>query len=776
MISVESRTYIAFSLAADAILISVFIFLWFRQRREWHALLWALGQASLTASTAIWFLGSPHWPKHLVAAITLSGTVAGFWAGTEYFLGNLRRRHLQHVIIGFSLLAVSLYALWSIQTDWVESVTAVMVGSVILWTGFRLTTSRNRYRLLGMVMMARGVFNLVNSLGVLIESYEVWFVFSTIIKTVSLLCLIYAVQEKIRHRYTHTIDSLSSGFLIQDREGVIQVANERCARLFGYPPAQNLVGSHVADHMRACSRDMVRAYFRRFEAAEHDYPFVEIATIELHNGAKLPLEMIASPYMESGELYCMVQLLDITERNQKDALLHRAAYHDAITGFFNRHGLSRELGRILDKAHVTGSQCAVLFLDTDKFKRVNDSFGHTVGDQLLYQLALRLHGALREHDILSLFAGNEFVIILPCTTIESAHDLAGACAQRIMHALASHFIVQHHCVSISANIGIACLPADGADADTLIHHANIAMLDAKKAGEGQIRFFDTGMAARVRDILMIDAALRNAIAGEELRLVYQAIVHTSSRQVYKVEALLRWHSAQLGHVPPDRFIPIAEDSEMILALGNWVLHEACRQMARWDGALGESVVSINVSARQLAAPDFVAQVELALANHGLKPRQLELELTERVLIDDGMDVMSILAQLSALGISISLDDFGTGYSSLSYLTRFKLDTLKIDRSFVTDIEHCPRSKSLVATVIAMGHNLGMELVAEGVETAGQAAILEEMGCHYLQGYHIARPLAPDALFHTANNHAVIASTTQHTPPVKKIAQDQVLSH
>jgi EAL domain-containing protein (putative c-di-GMP-specific phosphodiesterase class I) len=272
------------------------------------------------------------------------------------------------------------------------------------------------------------------------------------------------------------------------------------------------------------------------------------------------------------------------------------------------------------------------------------------------------------------------------------------------------------------------------------------------------------MNAAAKDGLVIDGALRGAIEAGEFYLVYQAITNSHTGKLTKVEALLRWNSSLLGPVSPDRFIPVAEDSGMIIALGTWVLEQACRQMGEWkQSALDDVTISINVSAWQLAAPDFVTLVSQALMRNKLSPHQLELELTERVLIEDAANVQAVLAQLRALGVGISLDDFGTGYSSLSYLTQFHLNTLKIDRAFVMDIEHSERSNSLVHAIIAMGHSLGLQLVAEGVETAGQAAILEKMGCHYLQGYHIARPIAPEELLRFADErkHSAPAPYTDY---------------
>ena len=420
--------------------------------------------------------------------------------------------------------------------------------------------------------------------------------------------------------------------------------------------------------------------------------------------------------------------------------------------------LSEALAREVAQCREQGRECVVLFLDLDKFKRVNDSFGHATGDDLLRQTAQRVRGLLGPNDLLARFGGDEFIVVLPDLAAGSAEPAARRCGEHILSALSARFQLLHHAIGVSASIGVACYPALGSDSDTLIRNADIAMYEAKKAGRGELRFFHDSMNAAAKSALEIDGALRGAIDNNEFRLVYQAIVDARTGTLTKVEALIRWHNAQLGHVPPDRFIPVAEDSGMVVAVGAWVLEQACSQMAAWrDGPLGAVTVSINVSAWQLADPFFVALVQQTLARHGLQPRQLELELTERVLIDDGGHVHSVIDRLRALGVGVSLDDFGTGYSSLSYLTQFHLNTLKIDRAFVMDIEHSDRSNSLVHAIIAMGHSLGLKLVAEGVETAGQAAILEQMGCHYLQGYHISRPIAPEALLDFAVGRAAEAA-------------------
>jgi diguanylate cyclase (GGDEF)-like protein/PAS domain S-box-containing protein len=745
----------AAAFAADAILSALLIFLWLMQPKEKHALFWGLGQSAIMAGSILWFLGGAYLSdvaRLTLCAVLLCLGMAGYWAGTQFFVGALRRYHLRWMAAAIILMSGIFALIWHRNETWLVPGSAAAFGIVMWWSGTRLIGAQNRYRWLGLTLMARGGFNLLSAITLDPDLYPIWFAGTTILKTLSMLGLIYAVQDEIQQRYVTTIDSLSHGFLIRDRRGYVHVANERCAKLLGYNGPGDLIGRHVSELLPGLTRGMADEYFRRFETDGVQYPISETAIFNLHNGTRLPVELLGSPYIERGRLYCLVQLLDISERKKKDDLLYQAARIDPITGYFNRHALSSRLTLEVAQAAAAGRECAVLFIDLDKFKRVNDSFGHAAGDELLRDAAHRLHSLLLPADILARFGGDEFIIVIPDLAPGAGAQTAGDCAEQIIAAMASGFELSYHAISVSASIGIACYPMHGIDSETLIRNADIAMYEAKKEGRGELRFFNDAMNAAAKDALVIDSALRGAIEAGEFHLVYQAITDAHTGKLTKVEALLRWNSSLLGPVPPDRFIAVAEDSGMIVALGTWVLEQACRQVALWRGsALGEVTTSINVSARQLADPAFVALVTQALSRNGLNPGQLELELTERVLIDDGGTVHSVLEQLRTLGVSISLDDFGTGYSSLSYLTQFHLNTLKIDRAFVMDIEHSERSNNLVHAIIAMGHSLGLQLVAEGVETAGQAAILEKMGCHYLQGYHIARPVPPDDMLRFADS-------------------------
>jgi len=743
--------------SADAILSAILIFLWLMQRKEKHALFWGVGQMAVMCGSALWLVGGHLFPlswRLYLCALCLSIGAAGYWAGTQFFIGKLRAWHMCWIGPGILLSSAIFYFLWNWNNAWLAPGSASIIGLMMFWTGSRLIAAHNRYRVLGLTLIMRGGFNLLAAVTLNADWYVIWLIGSSVLKVLSMLGLVYAVQDEIQQRYVRTIDSLSHGFLIRDRRGYVQVANERCARLLGFNNAQELVGLHVCDLLPNLTREMADQYFRRFEAGGVQYPLSDTAVIRLRNGNSLPVELLGSPYIERGRLFCLVQLLDISERKKKDDLLYQAARIDPVTGFFNRYALSSRLQQEVARAAANDRECAVLFIDLGKFKRVNESFGHAAGDELLRTAANRLHGLLRPTDVLARFGGDEFIVIIPDLAPNSAEQIAIDCASEIVRAMGEGFELSYHAISVTASIGIACYPQHGSDSDALIRCADIAMYEARKGGHGELLVFNDAMNAAAKDGLVIDGALRGAIEAGEFYLVYQPITNAHSGKLTKVEALLRWNSPLLGAVSPDRFIPVAEDSGMIIALGTWVLEQACRQMGAWKrSALDDVIISINVSAWQLAAPDFVALVSQALIGNGLSPHQLELELTERVLIEDAANVQAVLAQLRALGVGISLDDFGTGYSSLSYLTRFHLNTLKIDRAFVMDIEHSERSNSLVHAIIAMGHSLGLQLVAEGVETAGQAAILGKMGCHYLQGYHIARPIPPEELLRFADERA-----------------------
>ncbi|MNF22352.1 Phytochrome-like protein cph2 [compost metagenome] len=419
------------------------------------------------------------------------------------------------------------------------------------------------------------------------------------------------------------------------------------------------------------------------------------------------------------------------------------AESDPLTQLPNRARLRSRLDEAIARAQQHGQQIALLFIDLDRFKNINDSLGHAVGDELLIQVAQRISAALRASDTVSRLGGDEFVVLLE----NLGHaDQAAQVANKLLQATSGQYSVVGHELAITLSIGIAVYPADGGDAETLLKNADTAMYHAKAAGRNNFQFFAADMNKRVCEHLELENRLRHALERDELSLHYQPQYDLESGRLSGCEALMRWHNPLLGQVPPDKFIPIAEDSGLIVALGEWALDEACRQVMAWHAAgLPLLPVAVNVSAVQFRHADLAGQVARALQRSGLPAQLLELELTESVLAENLEQVGATLQRLKQLGVRLAMDDFGTGYSSLSYLKHFKLDTLKIDRSFVSGLPSGDDYAALTVAIIGMAHSLGMTCIAEGIETAAQHDFLRGHGCSHGQGYRLSRPLSAQAL-------------------------------
>jgi diguanylate cyclase (GGDEF)-like protein len=449
----------------------------------------------------------------------------------------------------------------------------------------------------------------------------------------------------------------------------------------------------------------------------------------------------------------MGTLQDITSERRAEERLRYLATYDTLTALPNRRLLVDHLERSLKYAHQRGDVLALLCIDIDRFKRINDSHGHATGDRLLQALTERLLSCLRSTDfvgraepggpVLSRLAGDEFTVVL--RRIRSSEDTSIA-ARRILDALRAPFPIDGGEVSLGASIGIALFPGDGDNAETLLRNAKAAIDAAKQRGGSVYQFFRESMNERRARTLRIEMLLRLGLARGELSLVYQPQLEVSSGRVVAVEALVRWQCPELGPVGPADFIPVAEESGLILELGIFVLREACRQLAAWR-QLGDPtvIVAVNISSRQLHDPDFASSVEALLQQEATDPSLLEFEITESALLVDDAAVLDTLARLRALGIRLALDDFGTGYSSLSHVVRLPIDAIKIDRSFVAALGSASRGAAIVAGVVALGRQLGLRVIAEGVESSEQSTTLEALGCDVLQGFHVAEPLPPQAL-------------------------------
>ncbi len=434
---------------------------------------------------------------------------------------------------------------------------------------------------------------------------------------------------------------------------------------------------------------------------------------------------------------------DISERKAQEARIHHLAQHDFLTGLPNRALLEDRMRKALPLAQRTGSRLAVLFMDLDRFKIINDSLGHQVGDQLLRQVARRLAGCVRAADTVSRQGGDEFVLLLQDL---DEPDHAAAVAMKVLEVISEPFSIDGMNLSVTPSIGVAMYPEDGTEFPALLRNADAAMYHAKAMGRNNFQFFTQTMNSRVLERVDIEARLRRALRSGEFSVHYQPRIDLATDRVAGLEALLRWTDPDLGPVPSERFIPIAEESGMILAVGEWVIREVCRQCAEWRRQSALDVpVSINVSAVQFRQRGLEEMVRGAIEMHGLEASQLELELTESAIMEDVEEARGVLDRLKARGIQISVDDFGTGYSSLAYLRRLPLDRLKIDRSFVNDVTDDPEDAVITTAIIGMAKTLGLKTLAEGIETPSQLAFFRERGCDEAQGFLLAKPMPSEEL-------------------------------
>lgn len=453
-----------------------------------------------------------------------------------------------------------------------------------------------------------------------------------------------------------------------------------------------------------------------------------------------PFEDSASPiHNRWGEVTGAVMVFcDISTSRALSNRMSYLAQHDSLTGLPNRVLLQDRLNHAISLAHRRRKRMAVLFVDVDRFKYVNDSLGHEIGDRLLQSVGTRLLGCVRRSDTVSRQGGDEFVVLL--SEINQPHE-AAVSAEKMLHALAvPHWIDQHE-LRVSGSIGIVVYPDDGLETDTLLKHADFAMYHAKEQGRNNYQFFEPNLNFRAIERQVLESGLRTVIESQELELHYQPLINLQNGAIVGAEAFVRWRHPERGMIMPAQFVPIAEVCGSIVPIGRWVLREACRQARAWQAAgIGTMRISVNVSGPELRDREFVTGVRRILSETGLPPRDLEIELREAVLMQDAQFAMSVLTSLKEMDVQLALDDFGTGYSSLSHLKQFPIDILKIDQSFVRDLTKNSDAASIVSAVIGMGKNLGMRVVAEGVESRDQLTCLQELACPQAQGFYFSEPL------------------------------------
>ncbi|HUQ40148.1 MAG TPA: EAL domain-containing protein [Acidimicrobiales bacterium] len=546
-------------------------------------------------------------------------------------------------------------------------------------------------------------------------------------------------EQRLETLLGHTADIIT----VIEADGTVRYSNPAAGRLTGL--TEDFNGTSSLELIHPDDRDtVVRALIRQAEVGQSDPTDLDRVEFRLRyaDGTWHHVEALVNNCLDHPAVRGLVVTVhDVTERKVFEAELRRQALHDHLTGLPNRSLLLDRLSHALGRGRRKGTTVAVLFLDLDRFKVLNDSMGHHVGDRLLGAVAARLEEVVRPGDTVARFGGDEFVVLCEDVTGEVE---ALTVAQRLLDTLQSPFVLDGAEIFVSASIGITLPVGDDTLPESLIRDADAAMYRAKERGRARVELFDQAMRLRAMERLQIESDLRRALERGELELHYQPMVALADRSVVGVEALLRWNHPTRGMVGPDDFIPLAEETGIILPIGAWVLEEACRW--RIGAPLpDEARVWVNMSARQLAQPDLVSQAAELLRRTGAPASQIGLEITETVLMEDPMACIAILGELRGLGFSLALDDFGTGYSSLGYLTRFPIDTVKVDRSFVAQLVEDRGTRAIVTAVIGLTHTLGMDVVAEGVETDAQLSSLRGLGCDVGQGYLFAKPSSADEL-------------------------------
>ena len=547
-----------------------------------------------------------------------------------------------------------------------------------------------------------------------------------------------ALHEAVR-RYRSLFEHATEGIFQTTPEGRYLNANPALARIYGHASADDLI-AHLHDIPRQLYvQPGQRAEFVRLMQAHGVVRNFE-SQVYRHDGSIIWISENARAVrnVDGSVQFFEGTVVDITERRQHDAELEYQASHDSLTGLPNRSLLRDRIEQAIAKARRDSHHVAVVFIDLDHFKLINDSLGHHVGDRLLLEVADRLMACVRGHDSVARQGGDEFVIVL---TEQHDENETIAVVSRLLDAISQPWVDEDQEYGLSCSVGISCYPNDGSDPDALLRCADAAMYKAKASGRSTYHFYTPELNQAISERLELENSLRHALERNEFRVYYQPRIEVASGRIVGAEALIRWDCPGKGIIPPDSFISIAEETGLIIPIGQWILQEACRQNSAWQRAgLPPISVSVNLSPIQFRHAGLVESVADALDRAQLDPACLELELTESFVMHDAERINVAMQSLKALGVDIAVDDFGTGYSSLSYLKRFPVDRLKVDKSFVRDIDSDPDNAAIVRAIITLGHALGLKVVAEGVETRGHLEFLQQHDCDELQGYYFSRPV------------------------------------
>jgi diguanylate cyclase (GGDEF)-like protein/PAS domain S-box-containing protein len=557
------------------------------------------------------------------------------------------------------------------------------------------------------------------------------------------------------HRYL--VDTSPDIIYILDPEGNFTFINERVESLLGFAKNE-LVGKHYSLLVHHDDLEQAKYVFNERRIGKRASRNVELRLKCKDDGAPrffetrtLPIEMssmgiYANADNETHKSYLGTYGVarDVTDRKLAEETINFQAYHDLLTKLPNRALLRDRLSLAISQARRDDEMLAVMFLDLDRFKNINDSLGHMIGDELLQQVSTRLKSCLREGDTLARFGGDEFTLLLP--KVGEKREDVSAIANKITTTLKDPFMIDGHELYVSASIGIAMYPQDGNNMEALIKHADVAMYHVKGKGKNGFQFYSNDMNTPYFKNLSMETGIHKALLNNEFKLVYQPQINLKTGEIIGVEALLRWQHPEHGIISPSEFIPFAEESGLIVEVGHWVLKSALAELSRWQNAgLPNVRMSINMCARQLAENNIVSIIKRTLTDYSLPPDSLEIEITENTIMDDMDSIVRKLKELSEFGVTIAIDDFGTGYSSLSYLHRLPIQTLKIDRTFLKESRFNKGDNTIVNTIVAMAKGLQLNVVAEGVETQAQLDYLRSIDCHEAQGFLFGKPLPSDVI-------------------------------
>lgn len=548
------------------------------------------------------------------------------------------------------------------------------------------------------------------------------------------------------------MDAVADGIVTIDEHGKIEMLNASIERMFG-TSAETLMDRHIGVLIPALDGVPPDQFIEQLSHDSKDFELEKYTemTGRRHDGLEVPVEMVFTVSTSAGKRRYIGAIRDITARKSYEDRLRTMATRDDLTGLANRNLLAERLGEAIRNIDQNVGELALIYVDLDQFQNVNDAFGHEVGDQVIIMAARRLQSSARDGDTIARVGGDEFHILMP--GIKGERE-ATRFAESLLIALSSPYDIDGREIFSSASVGVCTYPRHAKNLSELMRNVDTAANNAKRDGRANYKIYTPSMSEEVHRRVEVGHQLRRALENDELTLNYQAKVDLATQRITGAEALLRWSNDKLGFVSPEEFIPIAEETGLIVPIGEWVLRTACMEAAKWRSPDGLPVqVAVNLSALQFMHGDLVARTISCLNDSGLDPKSLDLELTESLLVERPDETIIILNRLKDMGISISMDDFGTGYSSLSYLTRFPLDSLKVDRAFVTDLPHDRDAVVVVRAIVGMAKQLDLHIVAEGIETSGQMEFLHGLGCQTGQGYLFSKPISNKQFMELLNDRA-----------------------